>query len=93
MIAAVACSVESPLYTPNPSDFTGLDGLVDVIAIWHSDSQLRSLSPSNTSYPVARGTSALGHPRKTLRQSESSGKRQKGWRSGSSITLTSTCGW
>lgn len=33
MIAAVACSVELPLYTRNPSDFADLDGLVDIIAI------------------------------------------------------------
>ncbi len=33
MIAAVACSVELPLYTRNPSDFAALDGLVNVIAI------------------------------------------------------------
>jgi len=33
MIAAVACSVDLPLYTRNPSDFAALDGLVDVIAV------------------------------------------------------------
>jgi predicted nucleic acid-binding protein len=33
MIAAVACSVGLPLYTRNPSDFSALDGLVEVIAI------------------------------------------------------------
>lgn len=33
MIAAVACSLELPLYTRNPSDFAVLDGLVDIIAI------------------------------------------------------------
>ena len=33
MIAAVACSVDLPLYTRNPSDFSSLDGLVDIIAI------------------------------------------------------------
>ena len=33
MIAAVACSVELPLYTRNPSDFATLDGLVDIVAI------------------------------------------------------------
>ena len=33
MIAAVACSLELPLYTRNPSDFTALEGLIDVIAI------------------------------------------------------------
>ena len=33
MIAAIACSVDLPLYTRNPADFAALDGLVDVIAI------------------------------------------------------------
>lgn len=33
MIAAVACSVELPLYTRNPRDFAALEGLVEVIAI------------------------------------------------------------
>ena len=33
MIAAVACSVELPLYTRNPPDFAALEGLVEVIAI------------------------------------------------------------
>jgi len=33
MIAAIACSVELPLYTRNPNDFTALEGLVDVVAI------------------------------------------------------------
>jgi predicted nucleic acid-binding protein len=33
MIAAVACSVELPLYTRNPNDFAALHGLVDIIAI------------------------------------------------------------
>jgi len=33
MIAAIACSVELPLYTRNPDDFAALDGLVDVVAI------------------------------------------------------------
>ena len=33
MIAAVACSVELPLYTRNPNDFVALEGLVEVIAI------------------------------------------------------------
>jgi len=33
MIAAIACSVELPLYTRNPNDFAALDGLVDVVAI------------------------------------------------------------
>ena len=33
MIAAIACSADLPLYTRNPSDFTALDGLVEVVAI------------------------------------------------------------
>ncbi|MDA4895122.1 type II toxin-antitoxin system VapC family toxin [Streptomyces sp. MS2A] len=33
MIAAVAASVDLPLYTTNPDDFAGLDGLVDVVAV------------------------------------------------------------
>jgi predicted nucleic acid-binding protein len=33
MIAAIACSVELPLYTRNPSDFAALDDLVDVVAV------------------------------------------------------------
>ena len=33
MVAAVACSVELPLYTRNPRDFAALEGLVEVIAI------------------------------------------------------------
>ena len=33
MIAAIACSVELPLYTRNPDDFAALNGLVDVVAI------------------------------------------------------------
>ncbi len=33
MIAAIACSVELPLYTRNPNDFAALEGLVDVVAI------------------------------------------------------------
>lgn len=33
MIAAVACSVQLPLYTRNPDDFEALDGLVEIIAI------------------------------------------------------------
>lgn len=33
MIAAVACSLELPLYTRNPNDFAALEGLVEVIAI------------------------------------------------------------
>ncbi len=33
MIAAVACSVDLPLYTRNPNDFAALDGLVEIVAI------------------------------------------------------------
>lgn len=33
MIAAVACSVDLPLYTRNPNDFLSLEGLVEVIAV------------------------------------------------------------
>jgi len=33
LIAATACSLDLPLYTRNPDDFGGLDGLVDVVAI------------------------------------------------------------
>lgn len=33
MIAAIACSLELPLYTRNPNDFAALEGLVDVVAI------------------------------------------------------------
>lgn len=33
IIAAIACSVELPLYTRNPNDFAALEGLVDVVAI------------------------------------------------------------
>lgn len=33
MIAAVACSVDLPLYTRNPNDFDALEGLVEIIAI------------------------------------------------------------
>lgn len=36
MIAAVAVANELPLYTCNPDDFTGIDGLV-VVAIPHPD--------------------------------------------------------
>ena len=36
MIAAVALANELPLYTCNPDDFTGIDGLT-VIAISHPD--------------------------------------------------------
>lgn len=33
MIAAIACSVELPLYTRNPDDLASLDGLVDIVAV------------------------------------------------------------
>ena len=33
LIAATACSLDLPLYTRNPDDFVGLDGLVDIVAI------------------------------------------------------------
>lgn len=33
MIAAIACSVDLPLYTRNPDDFEALEGLVEVITI------------------------------------------------------------
>lgn len=33
MIAAIACSVNLPLYTRNPDDFAALDQLVEVIAV------------------------------------------------------------
>jgi predicted nucleic acid-binding protein len=33
MVAAIACSVDLPLYTRNPADFAALEGLVDVIAV------------------------------------------------------------
>lgn len=33
MIAAVACSLQLPLYTRNPNDFAALDGIVDIITI------------------------------------------------------------
>ena len=33
MIAAIACSLDLPLYTRNPSDFAALDDLVEVVAI------------------------------------------------------------
>ena len=33
MIAAIACSVDLPLYTRNPNDFAALEGLVEIIAI------------------------------------------------------------
>jgi predicted nucleic acid-binding protein len=33
LMAASACAARLPLYTRNPDDFGGLDGLVDVVAI------------------------------------------------------------
>lgn len=33
MIAAIACSVDLPLYTRNPNDFAALDELVEIVAI------------------------------------------------------------
>lgn len=33
MIAAIACSVDLPLYTRNASDFAALDDLVEIVAI------------------------------------------------------------
>ena len=36
MIAAIAIANELPLYTSNPSDFAGIDGL-DVVAVAHPD--------------------------------------------------------
>jgi predicted nucleic acid-binding protein len=33
MIAATAASMELPLYTANPDDFKGCEGLVDVVAV------------------------------------------------------------
>lgn len=33
LIAAAACAANLPLYTRNPDDFAGLDGLVEIIAI------------------------------------------------------------
>jgi len=33
MIAAIACSVDLPLYTRNPNDFAALDELVEIISI------------------------------------------------------------
>jgi predicted nucleic acid-binding protein len=33
MIAAIACSVNLPLYTRNPNDFAALEGLVEVVAV------------------------------------------------------------
>ena len=33
MIAAIACSVDLPLYTGNPKDFAALEGLVEIVAV------------------------------------------------------------
>lgn len=33
MIAATACAANLPVYTRNPSDFQGLQGIVDVVAV------------------------------------------------------------
>ncbi|MGI5160788.1 type II toxin-antitoxin system VapC family toxin [Microbispora sp. CA-102843] len=33
VIAAIAASNELPLYTANPKDFAGLDGMVEVVAV------------------------------------------------------------
>ncbi len=33
MIAAIACSVDLPLYTKNPKDFAALEGLVEIVAV------------------------------------------------------------
>lgn len=33
LIAAAACAADLPLYTRNPEDFRGLEGLVEVIAV------------------------------------------------------------
>lgn len=33
MIAAIACSVDLPLYTRNPKDFAALDGVVEIVAV------------------------------------------------------------
>ena len=33
LIAAAACAANLPLYTRNPDDFAGLDGLVEIIAL------------------------------------------------------------
>jgi predicted nucleic acid-binding protein len=33
MIAATAASMELPLYTANPDDFKGCEGLLDLVAV------------------------------------------------------------
>jgi len=33
MIAATALAHQLPLYTRNPKDFTGLDGLIEIVAV------------------------------------------------------------
>jgi predicted nucleic acid-binding protein len=33
LIAAVAVANELPLYTSNPADFTGLEGLLEIVAV------------------------------------------------------------
>lgn len=33
MIAAVACATQLPLVTRNPVDFSGLDGIVEIVAV------------------------------------------------------------
>jgi len=40
MIAAVAAAQGLPLYTTNPDDFTGLDGIVDVVAVKRPDTDV-----------------------------------------------------
>ena len=41
MIAAIAIANDLPLYTCNPNDFVGIDGL-DVVAVAHPDSNMQS---------------------------------------------------
>jgi hypothetical protein len=33
LIAAAACGAGLPLYTRNPNDFRGLDGIIEIISI------------------------------------------------------------
>jgi predicted nucleic acid-binding protein len=33
LIAATACAANLPVYTRNPEDFRGLQGIVDVVAV------------------------------------------------------------